>query len=218
LTELVGKGGQQPTFGTAPAPGGQRGVVIQPTTASIPPIECQFLNPGRYVERHAIRLRHDPSDPNYKPGGYAPVWDVTPDGSKALRAAEQEHCDDNKYAFYFSLFRFAEVVNELASHGTVYPNEAAARRALDAQVKIDPQNVVAYFNCLGQWTKEKRDTKEKWHTPQLRVTSLEYDSTIRDNVAVKKLTPASLSNLGHPSAQLVLEAAQACIGLTSLKP
>lgn len=219
LTELSGAGGTQPMFKTAPAPIGN-GVVILPTTTAIPPIRSQFLKAGRYLDTLS-KIVIQPGGMN-PPGSYPVVWDILSDGANQIKAGEQEHCTDYQLAFYISLYRFAEIVNDLARSGVVYSNEAQARAELEKQVKIDPANLPAYFQCLARWMLSKRDT-EKWHTspsPKADRASIEYDSKAGTQVAVFRLTAKSLPEVGkHPSWDLLYEAAStsACLKLTKLK-
>jgi hypothetical protein len=219
LTQLSGAGGEQPDFKVAAAPSG-KGVVVQPTKASIPPIPMQFMKPGRYLDQlSSISGQEGGALP---PGSYQVVWSVTKEGSERIRAGEQEHCNDFQLAFYFSLYRFAEIVNQMATQGTEFPNEAAARAALARQVAIEPAKLPGYFKCLGDKMAEKRDSSH-WHTPppaKAERATVEYDSTLRKNVAVVEINQKALPEVGkHPSITLLFDdAAPACIGFTNLKP
>src|SRR5262249_15479059 len=192
LTELSLTGGTQPEFKVQPASSG-KGVVVSPTSALLPPIQSKFLKAGRYLDRSILNFR--PSADSEFPtqvGGYLNVWEITAAGSARLQAGEQEHCDDFKLAFYMSLYRFAEVVNDLAKKGTIYSSEADARAALATQVAIDPGNLRAYFGCLAGWMQKERDNKG-WHTPALpRPDSISYDSTVGQQVAIRKLDNKAL--------------------------
>jgi hypothetical protein len=219
LTALSGAGATQPEFKVGAAPGG-KGVVVLSTGAALSPIQMQFLAAGRYLDTTMINYRPDGTGEfPARPGGYRNVWDIDAGGSARLQAGEQEHCDDFRLAFYFSLFRFAEVVNDMAKQATVYTNETAARAALATNVKIDPANLVAYFQCLADWTRQERD-KKKWHMPATPRAEFAYDPTVRDYVALRKLTAQALPQVGkHSSWDLLLNgAAPACMKHTTLTP
>jgi hypothetical protein len=220
LTQLTGAAGAQPDFKLGPGPAG-KGFVVLPTTASIPTIQSKFLDVGRYIDRRILNFRpQEGSQFPSRPGGYLNMWEITPDGSMRLRAAEQEHCDDLRLAFYMSLYRFAEIVNEMAQKGTVFPSESAARAALGQQVKIDPINLPAYFTCVSEWMQKERDDK-KWHTPSLPpVDSIAYDDTVRDQVAIRRLSGNALPEVGkHSSVDLFFNgAAPACLQHTTMAP
>src|SRR5262245_46954936 len=217
LTELSGGGGTQPDFKVGPAPAG-KGVVVLPTGASLPPIQMKFLAAGHYLDLDRINYRPSEDPAHKKPGGYRHAWKVTQDGSAKLAEAEQEHCNDFRIAFYVSLFRFAEVVNDMAKQGTVYADEKAARTALAAQVKIDPANLPAYFQCLADSTRDERDNNH-WHTPTLKVSEVTYVSELSEELAILPLTAASLPHVGkHSSWDLIMQAAASptCLSLTTL--
>lgn len=169
LTTLVGAGGTAPEFKVEPAPGG-KGVKVKETYAALQPITLQHLAAGSYPDRKPYTFSCDLSVDHYcgwdqqiRP---RVIWDVTADGSARLAEAEQEHCIDYQYAFYFSLGRIAELVNELARSGRRFPNEASAKAELQKSVKLDPKDWVAYFACLAQASKDARDTgQHPWHTP-----------------------------------------------------
>jgi hypothetical protein len=216
LTELTGSGGTSPELRVGPSDTG-KGFVVLPTGASLgKPIAISYMRPGRYPE-HAIRLRTgQPGDP---PGGYRPLWNITQAGSDAIKAGEQEHCDDYRAAFYFSLYRYAEIVNEIAAQKTVYPTEAAAKRVLDGKVFIDAKKLPAYFKCLADDMRDQRDQRTGgWHTPRKSQPELTYDSALSDHVAVRTLTEKSLPEVGrHGTGELPFRhAAPACVGLTTL--
>ena len=220
LTQLTGAGGVQPDFKLGPAASG-KGFVVLPTTASLPPIQSKFLKPGKYPDRSMLNFRPQ-AESGFQPraGGYVNVWEITQEGSSRLQAAEQEHCDDFRLAFYLSLYRFAEIVNEMAKTGTVFASESSARAALAKQVKIDPANLSAYFKCVSGWMQRERDNS-KWHTPLLpTVDSIAYDDTVRDFVAIRKLTGKALPDVGrHSSADLFFKgAAPACVQHTTMVP
>jgi hypothetical protein len=219
LTQLSGAGGQQPDFKVAAAPSG-KGVVVQPTQASLAPIPMQFIKPGRYLDKLSSISGQEGSA--LPPGSYSVVWSVTKEGSDRIRAGEQEHCNDFRLAFYFSLYRFAEIVNVMAAQGTEFQDEAAARAALARQVAIEPAKLPAYFKCLGEKMADKRD-RSGWHKPpaaKAERATVEYDSTLRKNVAVVEINQKALPEVGqHPSITLLFDdAAPACIGFTKLKP
>ncbi len=221
LTTLSGAGRTQPEFILGPAPGGGKGFVVLPTSASLAPIQSKFLKPGRYVDRRMINFRpQEGSGFPYRSDGYPNVWEVTSAGSAKIQAGEQEHCDDFRLAFYLSLYRFVEIVNDMAAKGTVYPSKAAADSALRTQVAIDPAKLFDYFKCLASWMQNERDTKP-WHTPTLpHVDSVSYDSNVRDQVAIRTLTENALPEVGKHSSWDLLQngAAQACVQHTTLKP
>jgi hypothetical protein len=219
LTPFSGAGGQQPELKVAPAPSG-KGVVVQSTGASIPAIQMQFLKPGHYFDKlSTIAAQAGGALP---PGSYPVVWNLTKGGSEKIKAGEQEHCNDIQLAFYFSLYRFAEIVNDLARDGTVFKDEAAARVALGKKAAIEPQKLPAYFQCLGDTMAKKRDDSH-WHSPpppKAERATVEFDATARKNVAVIEFTEKSLPEVGkHGTVDLLANhAAPACIGFTTLKP
>jgi hypothetical protein len=220
LTELAGVGGTQSDFRLGPAPGG-KGFVVLPTAASLPPIQSKFLKTGRYPDRSMLNFRPQ-ADSSFspRPGGYVNVWEITQEGSSKLQAAEQEHCNDFRLAFYLSFYRFAEFVNDMANKGTLFASQSAARATLAAQVKIDPANLPAYFKCVSEWMQRERDDK-KWHTPRVPpVDSIAYDDTVRDLVAIRKFTASALPEVDkHSSGDLFFNgAAPACVQLTTLAP
>jgi hypothetical protein len=208
----------EPEFKVGPAPGAQ-GVVVLPTSASLPPIQMQFLAPGIYLDVDRINFRPTDDPGHNKPGGYRNAWEINDAGSATLAAGEQEHCTDTQFAFYFSLFRFAEVVNAMAKQSKVYPNERAARADLNTQVRIDPANLRGYFNCLSDSMSKARDPRS--HTPRAGVSSVTYVSKFSEELAIHKLTPAALPDVGkHSSGELVMQAAASprCLGLTMMAP
>jgi hypothetical protein len=174
----------------------------------------QYLQPGRYPE-HAIRLRLQEGGP---PGGYLKLWEITADGSEAIKAGEQEHCDDFRMAYYFSYYRYAELVNEIATKGTVFPTEAAAKAALKGTVYIEAAKIPDYFKCLAENMRDHRDKVAGWHTPRKSEPTLGYDGKLRDNVAVRTLSASSLPHVGkHSSGELYFQhAGPACAGHTTL--
>lgn len=218
VTELAAAGGTQPDFRLRAAPGG-KGFAVLPTTASLPPIKSRFLRPGRYLDRSMLNFRPQVGSAfPPRPGGYLNILEVTQDGSARLQAAEQEHCDDFRLAFYLSLYRFAEIVNDMARGGAAFSSESAARVALAAQTKVDPANLLAYFKCVSTWMRNERDGKN-WHTPRVPpVDSIAYYSSIGDDVAVRKLTGNHLPEVGkHSSGDLLFNgAAPACVHHTTL--
>jgi hypothetical protein len=215
LTELS-TAGARPELRVGPASSG-KGFVVLPTGASLAkPISIQYVQPGRYKER-AIRLRlQEGAGP---PGGYLRVWEITADGSDAIKAGEQEHCDDFRYAFYFAYYRYAELVNEIAMKGTVFPTEAAAKAALHGTVFIEAAKLPDYFKCLAESMRDRRD-KAGWHTPRKTEPTLGYDAKLRDDVAVRTLSANSLPHVGKPSSgELFFQhAAPACVSHTTVPP
>jgi hypothetical protein len=213
LTQLS-TAGTRPEFRVGPASSG-KGFVVLPTSASLAnPISMQYLKPGRYPE-HAIRLRLQEGGP---PGGYLRVWQITDDGSEAIKAGEQEHCDDFRLAYYFSFYRYSELVNEVATKGTVFPTEAAAKASLNGKVFIEASKLPDYFACVAKDTRDQRD-KAGWHTPRKGDPTLGYDAQLRDDVAVRTLTANSLPQVKkHSSGEVCYKAALACVGHTTLPP
>lgn len=205
--------GDKPELRVGPASSG-KGFVVLPTSASLAkPITMQYLQPGRYPE-HAIRLRLQEGGP---PGGYLRLWEITVDGSEVIKAGEQEHCDDFRLAYYLSFYRYAELVNEVAKQGTLFPTEDAAKKALKGKVFIEASQLPNYFKCLAEEMRDQRD-KAGWHTPRKSDPTLGYDGTLRDNVAVRILSAKSLPDVGkHPSGELLFQhAAPACQRHTTL--
>ena len=212
LTQLS-TGGTKPELRVGPASSGKGFVVLPTGTSLAKPITLQYLQPGRYPE-HAIRLRLQEGGP---PGGYLRLWEITADGSEAIKAGEQEHCDDFRLAYYLSFYRYAELVNEVAAQGTVFPTEAAAKVALKGKVFIEAAQLPDYFKCLADKMRDRRD-KAGWHTPRKSDPALGYDSKLRDDVAVRTLSARSLPDVGkHPPGELLFQhAAPACLSHTTL--
>jgi Domain of unknown function (DUF4157) len=212
LTQLS-TSGTRPELRVGPASSGKGFVVLPTGTSLAKPITLQYLQPGRYPE-HAIRLRLQEGG---LPGGYLRLWEITADGSEAIKAGEQEHCDDFRLAYYLSFYRYAELVNEVAVQGTVFPTEAAAKAALKGKVFIEATHLPDYFKCLADEMRDRRD-KAGWHTPRKSDPALGYDSKLRDDVAVRTLSARSLPDVGkHSSGELLFQhAAPACLRHTTL--
>lgn len=226
LTTVTTVGGSMPKFQVAPAPGG--GVVVQPTEAWIKPIEVQHVAPGRYPEENPINYRPDRDRFRVyyqkQPSGFPTYWDVTRDGAEKLKAGEMEHVVDYQYAFYLSVFRFAEIVNEMAATGTRYASEADARKVLDGQVLIDESKLVTYFAELCEQTRKIRDVSpgaRPSHTPVRAVSETPvYDDATHQYIGSIPLTAGSLTLLGRGIPDVVMQAAAApeCLQLTRIKP
>jgi hypothetical protein len=215
LTQLA-TGGTRPELRVGPASSGKGFVVLPTGTSLAKPIASRYLQPGRYPE-HGIRLRLERGAG--PPAGYLKLWEVTADGSEAIKAGEQEHCDDFRLAYYFSFYRYAELVNEVAAQGTVFPTQAAAQAALKGKVFIEAAQLPAYFACLAGEMRDGRD-KAGWHTPRKFDPTFGYDSKLRDDVAVRTLSAKSLPDVGkHSSGELLFQrAAPACVSHTTLPP
>jgi len=180
----------------------------------------QFVKPGRYLD--TLSSIHGQEGGAISRGTYPVVWAVTKEGSERIKAGEQEHCNDIQLAFYMSLYRFAEIVNDMARQGTEFKGEAAARASLRKQAAIEPAKLPGYFQCLGDSMAKKRDDAH-WHTPpppKAERAMIEYDATARKSVAVVEINEKSLPEVGkHGSWDLLLnDAAPACIRFTNLKP
>jgi hypothetical protein len=215
-----------PEFNLAPSPAGGKGFLILPTSASIPTIQSNFVKPGvRHLDKTMLNFRPDSNSRFYQGPGtsYLNVLEMTQDGSDQIRAGEQEHCDDFRLAFYFSLYRFAEIINDMAAQSIIYPSQAAARSALHKNIKMDPANFLNYFICLADRLRQIRDeVPNRWHTLKLApVDSITLDPAIsKERVAIRKITRNQVPEVGkHPSGELWLtDAMPACARYANFQP
>ena len=110
----------------------------------------------------------DPNDPKQREGAerchgqYAEDVRILPGGDKRLAAAEQEHCQDYRYAFDISLGCYADVVNDFAKKGTKFSSREAAVDAVTKRVGLAPDAWVQHYIDLLDKSK-LRDTNG-WHT------------------------------------------------------
>jgi len=85
------------------------------------------------------------------------TWESSPRGQKRLAAAEQEHCQDYRYAFDISLGCYADVVNDFAKKRTKSPSREAAVDAVTKRVGLAPDAWVQCYIALLD-TSKLRDT------------------------------------------------------------
>jgi hypothetical protein len=135
---------------------------LLPTHAEMPAIQSAITDAGEFVEGKAKFVNQN--DPGLCASGEYPVrWKITPEGAARLRAGEQEHCDDFRYAFDQTLALYASGINNVAAAERRY---STRQQALD-DVKqrtgaVDGAQMMREYIRLASLT-VRRDTR--WHTP-----------------------------------------------------
>jgi len=173
LTTLSGQV-QVPVFQTEPA---GKAVKVKKTFAALPAIELKFVTDGMYDDKNlTFTMACQGNDPTCQAGTFPVVWNVTKAGSGRILEGEQEHCADFQLAFYLTLGRISEIINELAGDGKTFPSEAAAKQAMQKQIALPASDWFPYFTRLTNQTSKIRDDFRKWHTPKLNKNTARIQS------------------------------------------
>jgi hypothetical protein len=184
---------------------------LKPTHAEMPPIQSGITQAGSFIEGTV---------PSSDPGCAAerarlnrttgravhPVnWNIDAGGQAMIRAAEQEHCDDIRYAFNVTLGLYASAINNVAAAERTYSTEnEAIKDALDSlsPLKVSPGTMLDEFARMAAKTGVRDD--KGFHTPSIRPPNHEAPNPTNGCKAIENITAAAGPEIGkHPSSEII---------------
>jgi pyrrolidone-carboxylate peptidase len=207
LTQFTGSTRDFPRVETKTARGG-RGFNVPKTPEVMPPIISIFTKASMFDEDDAPW----PGGLGCLAGTLPVKWIIAADGANLIRDGEIEHCKDITLAWQLSMARYAAAVNKVARDKTVFADDAAAEKYLEAKVGVHPNQWLNVFQCLLGRTLERDHHPaggRGWHEPEIQPRGEKRpDPTCKFLRAI--INKDSLPEVNkHPSAEIVKDCGEA---------
>lgn len=190
---------------------------LKPTHAEMPTIRsaATAANPVPYIEgfRHYVNQGPEPEcrAEGIRLGNRFPIhWTITTDGAQKIQEGEQEHCNDIRLAFNWTLGRYASGINNLAAAGRSYGSKQQAKQDAEKFIGVEQNEMPRNFGQLVVQSLERDG--QKWHTANNAVRPGDRHRPSVDSAhgcrAIEIIDAASLPDVGpkHPSSAVLNEA------------
>jgi hypothetical protein len=187
---------------------------LRPTHAEMPPIRAAYTKAAVFIEGAQAfggeECKEERIIQNRKTGSAKlPVqWNLTPEGAQKFKEAEQEHCNDIRYAFDMTLGLYASGINNVAAAERTYSTEQQAVQDAISYIGVTPDKMLINFYEMALKTR-LRDDRE-WHTGG--ATGTQTGNTKHHQIPslqngcryVETVDAESLPDVGkHPSSEVV---------------
>jgi hypothetical protein len=150
---------------------GKTAFKLKPTHAEMPPLRSASTKAGNFVEGTRQYVDEECKNERARLGtSKFPVhWTVTTDGAQRIKEAEQEHCNDIRLAFDWTLGLYASRINTVAAAERIYRTEQQAVTDAIKYIGVQPDEMLLKFHELAIKTRDRDD--QDWHTANQKLSS-----------------------------------------------
>ncbi|HEY5959103.1 MAG TPA: hypothetical protein VIV60_21245, partial [Polyangiaceae bacterium] len=115
---------------------------LKPTHAEMAPIESAVTGMGEFVEGSSIFAD---TNGGCRTARYPIRWRIQ--DISALKAGEQEHCDDFRHAFNITLALYASSINNLAATERLYSTRKSAIETAEQYAGINVSQMLSVYGA-----------------------------------------------------------------------
>jgi Domain of unknown function (DUF4157)/Protein-glutamine gamma-glutamyltransferase/Annexin len=136
---------------------------LKPTHAEMPTVRSAATASGEFEEGIKQYLGNECQKERNQFGRRFPIhWTITVEGAQKIKEGEQEHCNDIRLAFDWTLGRYASSINNLAAANRDYSSERQAIIDAVKFVGLQPSEMLPNFKMLVQKSQDR--DRQAWHT------------------------------------------------------